>query len=155
MNLLKKYSLLFIITGSIIILESFIIKTSFENLDLGKRFQTSPFYESDFYLFFGLFWLFLGIIYYSFYKIDKIILVDNLISKHYWFSLFFIITLISMPFLNKYLPTNEIRNTIIYNVLNIYMLVSFFLFIASWIVFFKNIIKSTYAYYVIKNNWNN
>ncbi len=50
MNKTKQTSLFFGVTGILVILYSFLIKSYFENLDLGKRFNAGEFRESDLYI---------------------------------------------------------------------------------------------------------
>lgn len=155
MNTTKKTGLLFILTGLILIGYSLIIINYFENIDLGRRFQTKEFLESDLYQWLGLFWISIGLIYLVFYKIDRIQLVDKLSKRHYWLTLFFVIELISVPIQNKYYPTKNYRDTILMDVFNTFLAISFILFLIGKFGFIINLIKSTYAYFAIKKGWRN
>jgi len=153
MNKTKQTSLFFGVIGILVILYSFLIKSYFENLDLGKRFNAGEFRESDLYIWIGIIWLFLGLVYYLFYQIDKIQLSDKLSKRHFWFTLFFIIELIAVPIQNRFYPTDLYRGTILMNILDIYLAISFILFLVGLYSFLMNLIKSTYSYFLIKKGW--
>jgi hypothetical protein len=154
MNITKKISLLFCATGFLIIGYSFVIKTYFENLDLGKRFNASEFRESDLYIWIGIIWILLGLIYFIFYKTNKIQLEDKLSKRHFLFTLFFVIELMAIPVLDRYYPTKLYRGTLLMKLLDAYLAVSFVLFFIGKFGFLSNLIKSTYAYLIIKKQWN-
>lgn len=155
MKIKQKYSLIFVLTGVLLIIFSYIIKLFFDNLDWGKRFRTNPFYESDLYFWLGIISMLLGIMYFAFNKINRIQLIDKFIVRHYWFSIFFIIALVFVPFLNKYFPSNKYGGTLVYMFFSSYTFASVLFFFASFVIFFMNIIKSTYAYFLIKSKWKN
>ncbi len=149
----KLYSLIFSITGAVIIIYSLFFRLFFINIDLGKRFNSKPFYESDLFFWVGLIWILIGGIYFLFFKMNKIQLIDKYTIKHYWFSIFFIIMLLIVPVLNKFYPTKEYRDSFIDNFFMFYSIISFFLFLIGFVLFVVNIIKSTYAYFLIKSKW--
>ena len=149
----KKYALMFAGAGLVLIAFSFVVKSLFNNIDLGARFSADPFYISEGYIWLGAIGLALSLIYFVFLKVDKIQLEDKLIVRHFWFSFFFLIQLILTPILDKYFPTNIYGDSFIMTFFTYYGIISVILFMISIVLFFKNVITSPYAYYAIKNNW--
>lgn len=149
MNKLKKYSFIFLITGILVVIYSFIVIVFFENKDLGVRSGLSSFYVSDVFLTLGVIWIIFGLIYFIFFKFDKIQLNNILIIKHYWLSFFFVMLLVSFPILDKFFPTSEYNGSLLNAFFMLYALVSIVLLVVSVFLFFKNILISTYTYYVI------
>ncbi len=151
----KLISLLFCVTGIIVIGYSFVINTFFENLDLGKRFHASEFRESDLYIWMGFIWIFFGLIYFIFYRMDKFQLKDKLSRMHYWFTLLFVIELMFVPIQNRYYPTDVYRGTLLMKIFDGFLAISFMLFVIGLFGFVANLINSGYAYFLIKKGWEN
>ena len=150
----NKYSLIFIMTGIVLITYSQIVKLYFDNSDVSTNFSLNkPFYVSYFFSYAGYIWILIGIIYEVFFLIDKIQLVNKLVIKHYWYSVFFLLLLMSVPVLDKFYPTKENPNVLFTNFFDLFSIVSFILFIASLYLFLKNIISSSYSYFIIRSKW--
>ncbi len=148
----RLYGFLFAGTGLAVVLFSSLVRNYFPDQDLGERFALGPFYESDLYFWIGSFWIMQGALYFLFYALDKIQLIDKLTKKHYWFSLPFVVVLVTTAVLERYHPVvNELGGSI-FGLLGAF---SFFMFGAGFIFFLVNLIHSIYSYYLIKGRWRN
>ncbi len=150
MSVSRLYGFLFAATGLGIVMFSSLVSNYFPNQDLGERFALGPFYESDLYFWIGSFWIVQGALYFLFYALDRIQLIDKLTRKHYWYSLPFIVVLVMIAVLERYhVPVNDLTGAIF----GLLGTTSLFMFAAAFIFFLVNLIQSIYSYYLIKRNW--
>ncbi len=149
-----KYSYLFALTGFLLVLYSFIIKNNFPNKNLGVRFSAGDFYESDLYVTLGLIGILFAILYYAFYRIDKIQLRDKWVARHYWLSLPTLILLALIPIMECYFPINKYEDSIIMQLINFGSPISMIMFLVSIFFALSNFIYAIYVYFTIKRSWN-
>ncbi len=161
MNLIKKklqsitfrYGILSIMTGLIILLYTKIVFLNLSDTDIGIRFNANNFYESDLFKLIAASQIIIGIIYLlidikaSFYLIDKKTIL------HFWFTNSFVLTILSVPLLDKYYPTDTYRDSIFSQIITSYMFVSCILFFIGLFHYFSNIIKGVYSSFIIKKGW--
>lgn len=143
-----KYGFILFITGLITLIYSKVIFIFVNNIDIGKRFDSPEFYESDLFNFIGLFQIFTGLLYFLIYYKTQFQLVDKATIRNYWFTMPFILIILIIPLLDKYYPTDKFRHSALFNVFGVYMAVSCYLYLAGVYYFVMNFIKSFYAFYV-------
>ncbi len=150
-----RYGVLFILTGFLILLYSKMIFLNVPNVNLGKRFSTGEFYESDFFNLIAMLQIIVGIIYLVIEFKAIFYLIDRKTILNYWFVNSFILVILSVPILNKYYPTDGYGGTKISQLIMVYIFVSLILFFVGIYHYLTNVIKSVYSYFVIKKGWKN
>lgn len=153
-NLTCKYAFIFILTGLLIGVYALLIAYSTMDLNLEKNFSTKGLFLSKIFVCVGAVEILIGLVYLVIYFRNKLSLVDSATIKNYWYTLPFIIMVLSVPLLEKFVPLDKYENTMLSKIIDVCNLISVILFICGVYYFFYNLIKSTYAYLLIKGKWN-
>lgn len=150
-----KYGIIFLITGLLIAIYTAIIFNHVTDANLGIRFKLDDFYESDLFKFIAIFQIIIGIIYLIIEFRASFLLNDKKTWKSFWFTNSFILLILMIPILDKYYPTDKYGDTILSQIIMIYIFVSLILFLGGIYLFYANLISSIYSYFVIKKSWKN
>lgn len=148
------YGLVFLFTGILVFVYSKVIFNYTDDINIGERFQNKDFFESDLFSIIGVVQCFIGFLYLSIYFKGKFYLIDKATIRSYWFTIPFILSILMTPILDKYYPSSKFGDTLLTKIIDIYITLSTFLFLAGVYYFSYNFIKSIYAYYKIKTKWN-
>lgn len=139
-NTLPTYSRGFYISGLILILFSVFNEALLENPDIGSRINSVDlsFTASTLFLFWGIFRILLG---YFYSKLaDKLQLNHNRIRLHFLLTICGVFIFMCVPILDTYLPTDEIRGSVLYTVISLIMVISIIGLMIGIIVFYINIL---------------
>tara|TARA_R110001606_G_C14917422_1_gene596170 strand:+ start:59 stop:535 length:477 start_codon:yes stop_codon:yes gene_type:complete len=152
-NITFHYGLIFLFTGILIFIYSKIIFNYTEDINIGERFKTKGFFESDLFSIIGIVQCFIGFLYLLIHLKGKFYLIDKATIRSYWFTIPFILSILMIPVLDKYYPTSKYGDTFLTKIIDYYSILSTFLFLAGVYYFSYNFIKSIYAYHKIKTKW--
>lgn len=158
MNRLTKTSKLFSITGLVIIIFSFYNRFFLLNKNFRDNFKelNKDFYSSDLFLWIGLLFLLLAVLYLLTDKRFKFYLSEKLALIHYVTTTLFVVGLMCVPILDTITNGGSVNDKfpILFNVVIISTFIGMILVFASIIVFLINIltfIGKTFSGIFIKN----
>lgn len=139
-NTIPTYSRGFYISGLILILFSVFNEAFLENPDIGNRINrvNLSFTSSTLFLSWGIFRILLG---YFYNKLaDKLQLNLTRIRLHFLLTLCGVFIFMCVPILDTYLPTDEIKGSILFTVISLIMVISIIGLMIGIIVFYVNIL---------------
>ncbi len=123
---------LFMITGIINLVHAIIVKLFLDDPDLGENFKNynNTFYAHEIYIWIGILWIAFGILYFIIPRITMVFVNSKNLSRHFYFTLPFVMILMSIPVLEKYLPSDSYSQVFV-AVITIIVGLSFILFIVG------------------------
>ncbi len=142
-----KYGLIFLSTGFLVSVYSKIIFNYADDINIGERFKSNVFLQSDLFEIVGIIQIFIGLIYLIIYFKNKFHLIDKATIRGYWFTIPLITSLLMTPILDEYYPTSKYGDTFLTEILDYYLILSTILFFIGIYYFGLNFIKSIYVYY--------